>query len=78
MAARRNGTGADPTWKVEVTGPCCDGKAFPNIGSGLAFAMHQAGVCDTDGAWYVREPGVTLIVEKQNDGSIAYYERRAA
>lgn len=77
MAARRNGNGADPTWTIQVTGPCCDGKLFPNIGSALGFAMHQAGVCDTPGSWYVRDAGVTLIVEKDASGSVVY-ERRAA
>ena len=75
MAGRNGHT--DPTWTILVTGPGQDGKAFPNIGSALAYAMHEAGRMPedcVDCTWYVRGEGRTLFVERQGP-NVVYRER---
>ncbi len=73
--ARRNGS--TENWGVIVTGPGLEGKPFPNIGSALAFAMHEAGNAPADCedcTWYVRDGERVLHVEREGR-NVVYRER---
>ena len=76
MKRARNGSGQGEG-EFLVTGPCQEGKRIEVLGAALAYAMRQAGICEVEGSWYVRGPGVNLIVGKTAEGAVVY-ERRAA